>query len=284
MKPSRAVVVGVDGSRAAMTAALWAVEEAVSRDLPLRLMYAVSPRGALTDPQDAARDLATAEIAVREVLMAVESLEQLVRIEVEIVQDRPEHALHLASRTAAMICVGALGRDHASGRRVGSVAAALSESARCPVAIIRRHDGVSTRNSWVVAEVDATPDSIGVLETALEEARLRQAPLRVLTTGRVHPRGERDPRAATETKGMSRAHLERRLERFRRSYPDLEVVAEAAPGTIADFLARHGASIQLFVVGQERGGGLADIAGAAARAALRDTDCSVLICERHRAL
>ena len=38
---SPSVVVGIDGSRAALDAALWAVDEAVSRDIPLRLVYAI---------------------------------------------------------------------------------------------------------------------------------------------------------------------------------------------------------------------------------------------------
>lgn len=37
------VVVGIDGSRPALDAALWAVDEAVSRDIPLRLVYAIDP-------------------------------------------------------------------------------------------------------------------------------------------------------------------------------------------------------------------------------------------------
>ena len=37
------VVVGIDGSRTALDAALWAVDEAVSRDIPLRLVYAIDP-------------------------------------------------------------------------------------------------------------------------------------------------------------------------------------------------------------------------------------------------
>ncbi len=53
------VVVGIDGSRSALDAALWAVDEAVSRDIPLRLVYAVDPDDSSgADPQDAARDLA----------------------------------------------------------------------------------------------------------------------------------------------------------------------------------------------------------------------------------
>ncbi len=38
---SPAVVVGIDGSPTAVDAALWAVDEAVSRDIPLRLVYAI---------------------------------------------------------------------------------------------------------------------------------------------------------------------------------------------------------------------------------------------------
>ena len=36
-----AVVVGVDGSRTALHAALWAIDEAVARDVPLRLVYVI---------------------------------------------------------------------------------------------------------------------------------------------------------------------------------------------------------------------------------------------------
>src|SRR6478735_7951359 len=101
------VVVGIDGSRSALDAALWAVDEAVSRDIPLRLVYAIDPDAATgSDNQAAARDLATAEIAVRQAFTAVESTEKPVKIEVEILQDRPVRALWGASRWAAVICVG----------------------------------------------------------------------------------------------------------------------------------------------------------------------------------
>ena len=44
--PSPSVVVGIDGSRSAVNAALWAVDEAVGRDIPLRLIYAIDPADA----------------------------------------------------------------------------------------------------------------------------------------------------------------------------------------------------------------------------------------------
>ena len=41
---AKSVVVGINGSQAAVNAAKWAIDEAVSRQLPLRLVYVI-PRG-----------------------------------------------------------------------------------------------------------------------------------------------------------------------------------------------------------------------------------------------
>ena len=105
---SPAVVVGIDGSRSAVDAALWAVDEAVSRDIPLRLVYAIDPDNASgTDPQDAARDLATAEMAVRYAFTAVESTDKPVKIEVEILQDRPTTGATSRPRDGPPCCASA---------------------------------------------------------------------------------------------------------------------------------------------------------------------------------
>src|ERR1700758_5291243 len=49
------IVVGIDGSKAAMRAALWAVDEAVSREVPVRLLYAIEEGVAPeAEPEDAA--------------------------------------------------------------------------------------------------------------------------------------------------------------------------------------------------------------------------------------
>jgi nucleotide-binding universal stress UspA family protein len=180
--PSPTVVVGSDGSRSAVDAALWAVDEAVSRDIPLGLVYAVDPNTAGTDPHDGARELARAEVAVRYALTAVESTDKPIKIEVEILQDLPTKALLQASRRADLLCVGSMGLKHSAQGRIGSTAAALASSARCPVAVVRGHDPLRAEQQWVVAEVDESAASEGVLPLALEEARLRGAPLRVLTT------------------------------------------------------------------------------------------------------
>ena len=106
------VIVGIDGSSAAVGAALWGIDEAVSRDIPLRLIYAIDPREAIhRDADSFAHRLATAEIAVRCAFMAVEASPEPVKIDIEIVHADPVATLVRASRSAAMLCVGA-SRDH----------------------------------------------------------------------------------------------------------------------------------------------------------------------------
>ena len=117
------IVVGIDGSKAAINAALWAIDEAVSRDIPLRLLYAIEPDDTQqTRPERAARKLAIAENAVRYAFMVVEGADRPVKIEVEITQERAITSLIRASASAAMVCIGAVGAHHFRPDRVGSTA------------------------------------------------------------------------------------------------------------------------------------------------------------------
>ncbi|MCB0943960.1 MAG: universal stress protein, partial [Mycobacterium sp.] len=77
-----------------------------------------------------------AEAAIREAVTAVEATERPVKVETEIVEGRPTATLLEASRSAAMLCVGAVGIRHLEHNRVGSTAAALVADAHCPVAIV----------------------------------------------------------------------------------------------------------------------------------------------------
>jgi nucleotide-binding universal stress UspA family protein len=282
--PSPTVVVGIDGSRSAIDAALWAVDEAVSRDIPLRLVYAIDPTRASTDPRDTARDLARAEVAVRHAFTAVESTDKPVKIEVEILQHRPTQALRNASRWAAMLCVGSVGLKDCVQGRIGSTAAALASSAHCPVAVVRGHDPVHAAQQWVVVEVDESAASDGVLRRAIEEAQLRNAPLRVLTTWQSRFTDIHDANAVADGNRLARAQLDRRLAQWKKRYPGLDVRAAAVNGSTLSFLAKNASSIQLLVVGHERPQGVAALLGPPGYAALHNAECSVLICEPQNVL
>ena len=273
--PSPTVVVGIDGSRSALDAALWAVDEAISRDIPLRLIYAIDPANtAGTDPEDAARDLAKAEIAVRYAFTAVESTNKPVKIEVEILQDRPTRALLGASRWAAMVCVGSIGLKHSAHGRIGSTAAALASSAHCPVAIVRGHDPLQTEQQWVVAELDEAPASEGVLRRAAAGVGHLAVTLR---------RRSRRP-AVADGNRLAKAQLDRRLAHWRKRNPDLDVQAVAVHGSTLNFLTKNASSIQLLVAGHERAQGINALVGPPGYAALHNGNCSLLICEPQNVL
>lgn len=153
-RPARAVVVGIDGSRAATHAALWAVDEAVNRDIPLRLVYVIDPSQLSAAGEGGGQSAARA--ALHDASRKVEATGQPVKIETEVLCGRPLTKLMQESRSAAMLCVGSVGLDHVRGRR-GSVAATLAGSALCPVAVIHpspAEPATTSQVSAVVAEVD----------------------------------------------------------------------------------------------------------------------------------
>ncbi|WP_167099745.1 universal stress protein [Mycobacterium sp. DL592] len=277
------VVVGVDGSRGALRAALWAVDEALSRDIPLRLIAAISPHDA--DPDEDARLLAGAESATQHAANAVEATERPVKIEVEILRGKPTATLVEASRTAAMICVGAVGIKHFDHNRIGSTAVSLVSSAHCPVAIVRGSDRAAPpKPGWIVVDLDETPDSAAVLACGVEEARLRGASLRVLGSWQSRYTDVHDTHAVADGNRMVRAQLDRRITRWKHRYPDLDVKPVAVHGSVLNYLAKHGPDIQLVVVGARNAESIEELLGPTGSAALHNTDCSVLVADRQRLL
>ncbi len=275
----RSVVVGVDGSKAAIHAALWAVDEALSRDVPLRLLYAVDPNEDGQRPEHAARKLAVGETATREAVTAIEAANTPVKIEVEIDQDRPVKALIRASRPAALVCVGAIGFHHFQPGRVGSTAATLATSAHCPVAVIHTHEGIRSRRDpgWIVVEADNSPQTGVLLEAAVEEARLRTAPLRIVTCWQSRLSDIRGSRGVADTNRRLQAELDRRLSRWTHEYPDLDVQSVALRGTVVDYLSENADSVQLVVIGARDHRTIQELLGPSGSAALRHTNCSVLV-------
>jgi nucleotide-binding universal stress UspA family protein len=270
------VVVGIDGSRAAVRAALWAVDEAVSRDIPLRLICAIPPDGtARIDSQNEARKLATAEIAIRYAFTAIESTERPVKIEVEIIQGRPSRTLLDASRSAALICVGAVGLTHSAPGGVGSTAAALASSAHCPVAIIRGQDGpLTVGRGAILAHVGTPADGGAVLGAAFEQARLRGMRLQAATTWQSRAGDVHDNLAVAKGNHDLRAQLDRLVEPWARRYPDVDVSSVVVHGALLDHLAGNSDSIQLIATSTNVA---AELAGPAGMAVLQGAVCSVLI-------
>jgi len=267
------IFVGIDGSKTAIRAALWAADEAVSRDVPLRLHYAIE-EGDIREADGLAHKRSAAENALRQAFAAVEATGKPVKIETEIADGPAVRSLIRASASAAMVCVGAVGLRHFHAGQVDSTAAALAISGRCPVAIIRSRDEHRRRPDEIVVHVDGSPDNGVLLGAAMEEAQLRNTAIRAITCRQTVSHDDE-----TERDYDRRAHadLDRRLARWRRRYPHVEVESLVTRGSLLDYLARNRRSVRLVVVSAHNRQHLGELLGASGNAMLQDADCSVLI-------
>ena len=154
--PSRSsVVVGIDGSQAAIDAAQWAVDEAADRDIPLRLVYVIDEKSS-----DMSIQLSYAESALRAATRAVQSTAKPVGIETSIFYGSVLEGLAEESKAAVMICVGSVGIGRVAWKLLGSTAASLANTAHCPVAIIRRQVGIRRlRHAPIAVAVERCADS-----------------------------------------------------------------------------------------------------------------------------
>jgi nucleotide-binding universal stress UspA family protein len=267
--PQSAVVVGIDGSQAAIQAAEWAVDEAVSREVPLRLVQVIPEEvepAPLASVGNVRMELEYGETALRIATAAVDAAGKPVKVETAILQGDPAAALIEESRDAKMICVGSVGIGRFARAILGSTAAELAEAAHCPVAIIRTQQSPpKPESALIVVTVNDSPDSDDVVEQAMEEAQLRHAPVLALGTLR------------KDSGDMPSDELNRRVECWGRRYPGVKIYAGATRTDIADFLAAMDRTMQLAVVGSTDVDQVARLIGPHSHPILGHAECSVLI-------
>jgi nucleotide-binding universal stress UspA family protein len=231
------IVVGIDGSDAAVDAAKWAVTEAISREIPLRLVHAMPERQPDAPAGDDSLDIEYGETALRVACAALHAMSEQIKVETELVHGSPKSVLVDESRDAAMICIGSVGIGQLARRILGSTAESVAQDAHCPVAVIRsnREAGESPSGSIAIV-VDDAPDNDAVLEYGFGEARLRNAPILAMGVWR-WGLGE-----------IPYQQLEHRLGGWVVRYPEVHVFPVAARRGAAEFLASTQEPVQLAVV------------------------------------
>ncbi|OBF93509.1 universal stress protein [Mycobacterium sp. 852014-52450_SCH5900713] len=247
---AKAVIVGVNGSQAAVNAAKWVIDEAIGRQLPLRLVYVMPRRPAR--PGSAPRsewEVERGEMALAEAECAIQSERKPVEIETAIVSGDPAEALINQSRDAALVCVGTARRGWASDGLLGPTATGLVARAHCPVAIIRTSDGLPTELGVIAVVLTDEPDNDEVVHQAMEEGRRRHAIVR---------------------------QIDRRVNSWVRRYPDVRVQTVAA-GTGAKYGGKPGSAIELAVVGSADTEEMSALATPNCHPIVGYPDCSVLV-------
>jgi nucleotide-binding universal stress UspA family protein len=136
--PHGVVVVGVDGSPAANAALDWAVNEADRRNAELVVVHAWRDTyGTVVDDEEA-HDLRRVDAAL-ELDIAIERARSIARGSVRgaLVEGRAADAIIESGFHADLLVVGSRGRGAVRSTLFGSVAHAVAERAKRPVAVIR---------------------------------------------------------------------------------------------------------------------------------------------------
>lgn len=244
------LVVGIDGSDAAINAAKWAVSEAVCRDVPLRLVHAVPERRPDEPAGEDSLDIEYGETALRAACAAVHAIGEQIKIESDVVHGSPDSVLIDESRSAAMICIGSVGLGQVARRVLGSTAESVAQKAHCPVAVIRTDREAGYQPSgWVAVVVNDSPGNDAVLDCGFKEAALRNAPILAMGVWR-WGFGE-----------IPYRQLEHRLSRWVAEYPDVHVLPAAARHGAAEFLTSTQEPVQLAVVGTSDADSVARMVG-----------------------
>ncbi len=267
MKPTdcaRQIVVGIDGSIAAINAAQWAIDEAISRAIPLRLVQVVHAEEASTTlGEDDHLATQYAETALHAAHATIQASGRPLKVHTAIRRGHIDSTLIEESCHAAMICVGSIGIGHAASRLLGSSAVALAKHAHCPVAIIRT-DGEPRDGKPIVAVLDRYPDSDDVIHHALDEARLRKASVLALGVRR------------WKVGAISWQELDRRLGNWLPRYPDV-AVHKCITDTATEYLVTRNEPIQLLVTGGADANKLTRLVGPHGHALAAYPNCSVLL-------
>jgi nucleotide-binding universal stress UspA family protein len=133
------VVVGIDGSPASESATAIAFDEASRRGVELVAVHAWSDITVyeFPDVEWLARVKQQAEETLAERLAGWQERYPDVSVRRIVARDRPSHELVEQSESAQLVVVGSHGRGGFAGMLLGSVSAAVAESARMPVIVAR---------------------------------------------------------------------------------------------------------------------------------------------------
>jgi nucleotide-binding universal stress UspA family protein len=253
------IVVGVDGSAAATTAARWAAREAAIRIVELCLVHVV--HADLTGwpqtgwpaiplpPEVGEAQLAQGEKVLEETLADIATTtgqRQPRNITTRICIGAVAPTLReFARHPDTMIVVGRRGRGGMHRALLGSVSSAMLHTAHCPVAVVHDMSTIESTPAPVVLGVDGSPASEYATAIAFDEAWRRAVELIA-----VHATDHADAAQAEHL-------LSRRLAEYQRRFPRITVRRVITGAHPADALLAQSQHAQLVVVGSRGRGGLA---------------------------
>ncbi|MEV5691858.1 universal stress protein [Micromonospora globbae] len=285
------VVVGVDGSAAALDAVRVAAREADHRRRPLRIVHAFTwpfigatvGAAPFAPPIDGLRE--QAETFVTEAVAEAGKVSPEVAVAATVVDGAAVPALLAESRDAALVVLGHRGLGGLAGLLIGSVTVQVSARAQCPVLVVR---GEPRADGPVVVGVDGSDLSTEAVGFAFEEAAHRGTslvavhawldPVAVLPGDVLPVTADLAALAEDEERVLAES-----VAGWAERYPDVPVRRTLVHGSPAQALVEQSRDAQLVVVGAHGRGALGGLLlGSVSHAVLHHAHSPLAIVRRAR--
>ncbi|GAA1880165.1 universal stress protein [Streptantibioticus ferralitis] len=279
------LVVGTDGSDAALRAVDWAADEAALRRAPLRIVYAsllahyeqVVPSVRTARPSGAV----FAEHIVASASERCERRHSDVAVSTEILAEDPAEGLLDEGRNALGIVVGSRGRGELAALLLGSVGLSVAAGAQCPVIVVRGDEAKPDNGDrWVALGVGDPGTAAATVDFAFTEAALRGAGLAVVHAWRspaTADTGQLDD-ARQSAQREAEEWLDDALRDATAKYPEVRVRREVVEGHARKSLLDAARSAELLVVGARRRSGAFGLQlGLVNHAVLHHAPCPVAV-------
>jgi nucleotide-binding universal stress UspA family protein len=260
---SSPIVVGTDGSEPAARAVAWAADEAVRRDLPLRIVHAISPSisdiPATTPPGFRLSLNAEGEHVLSVAAVYARENRPGLQVTMELIHDTTAHALREQVADAFELVVGHRGLGGFAGMLLGSVSLRVAGRAAGPVVVVRGGPGQVYHE--VVAGVDPGQEPDVVLSYAFDAASVRHAQLRIVHGWQLSPTlaGAGWAVDVDEVERSYRTALDQVIEPWRDRFPDVKVVEQTPLDHPVHALTEASRDADLVVVGARSRGGLTEM-------------------------
>ena len=268
----RGLLVGVDGSAAALGAVRWAARDAALRNAPLTLVHVVNapvpgwsqvpaPAGFRHWQEQRAREFINSAIEVAEESSGERGA---VQIDSKVFHSATVPTLVGLSKEVEMVVVGYRGRGGVLVRSfLGSVSSGLVYHAHCPVAVIHDEEPLvsNVARAPVLVGIDGSRASEAATAIAFDEASRRGVglialhawtDLRVSDFKEVFPNFDWDVGLSKEEEALAE-----RLAGWQERYPQVGTRRRIEIGEPARWLIEASERAQLIVVGSHGRGGFA---------------------------
>ncbi len=256
------VVVGVDGSPLSMAAVARAAQVASARGLTLNLLHAFAPDlpmlgfGALSDESVVSTHT---HRLLADATARAHAVDPGLTVTTSVRGGYASQALVDASRTAALIVIGAMGHGVLSRASVGAVAMQVVAHSRCPILVIGHETSTPmTTGGRIVVGVDGSKPSLRALGMAFDEAVLRSGSLDVVNAWQAQ--SAKDPTLSSESSWSAyetqlQNSVEAALASRRAAHPEVKVDYEVVRAEPVQALVDRSEGATLVVVGSRGTGG-----------------------------